>query len=267
MALARFTGCSATLNVMIDSVLKAAKGLIRDFGEIEHLQVSKKGLGDFVSTADKRSENIIMDELTKARPGYSFLAEESGAIKGTDLHHTWIIDPLDGTTNFLHSIPHFAITVALKKDMEIIAGVTYDPVKDEMYWAEKGKGAFMNQRRLRVSARRHLDEALIATCAPYYKEGENRVFKKNLEKIMHITTGTRQLGAAALDLAYVASGRFDAFFENHLKPWDLAAGILLVKEAGGYVSEMNGNKDIMETGSVLAANTELFQPLQKILNA
>lgn len=266
MALARFPGCSATLNVMMAAVLKAAKGLIRDFGEIEHLQISKKGLGDFVSTADKRSEKIIIEELIKARPGYSFLAEESGAAKGEDPHHTWIIDPLDGTTNFLHSIPHFAITVALKKDMEIIAGVTYDPVKDEMFWAEKGKGAFMNQRRLRVSGRRQMDEALIATCAPYDRVGESRAFKKNLEKIIPITAGTRQLGAAALDLAYVAAGRFDAFFENHLKPWDLATGILLVKEAGGYVAEIGGNKGILETGNVLASNTELFQPLQKLFN-
>jgi len=265
MTHARSPGCSPTMNVMMAAVQKATRGLIRDFGEIEHLQVSKKGLGDFVSTADRRSEKILIEELSKARPDYSFLAEESGAIEGSDPHHTWVIDPLDGTTNFLHSIPHFAITVALKKDLEIIAGITYDPIKDEMYWAEKGKGAFMNRRRLRVSGRRHLDEALVAIGTPFGDHGDRALFQKHLEKIMPITAGTRRLGAAALDLAYVAAGRFDAFFENHLQPWDLAAGILLVKEAGGYVSEINGSKNMFETGSVLAANPELFEPLQKLL--
>lgn len=267
MFLTRSSNCSPTLNIMITAVQKAARGIIRDFGEIEHLQVLKKGLGDFVSSADKKSEKIIMEELEKGRPGYSFLAEESGTISGKDKQFTWIIDPLDGTTNFLHNIPHFAITVALKKDCEIIAGITYDPIKDEMFWAEKGKGAFMNQRRLRVSARTQLDEALIAIGTPFGNHGDHNIFQKHLEKIMPITAGTRRLGAAALDLAYVASGRFDGFFENNLKPWDLAAGVLLVKEAGGYVSEINGSKNMLETGSVLASNQDLFSPLQAILQS
>lgn len=253
------------MNVMMAAVQKAARGLIRDFGEIEHLQVSKKGLGDFVSTADRRSEKILIEELSKARPTYAFITEETGIIKGQDPHHTWVIDPLDGTTNFLHGIPHFAVTVALKKDQEIIAGITYDPIKDEMYWAEKGKGAFVNQRRLRVSARRHLEDALVAIGTPFGNHGNQALFQQYLEKIMPITTGTRRFGAAALDLAYVASGRFDVFFEDHLKPWDLAAGLLLVKEAGGYVSEINGGKDMFETGSVLATNAALFTAFQKLL--
>ncbi len=267
MSLARFSGCSATMNVMMAAVQKAARGLVRDFGEIEHLQVSKKGLGDFVSTADKRSEKILIEELQKARPDYAFITEETGIIPGRDPHHTWIIDPLDGTTNFLHSIPHFAITVALKRGDEIVVGVTYDPIKDEMYWAEKGKGSFVNQRRLRVSARRHRDEALVAMGTPFGNHGDRSSFQKHLEKIMPVTAGTRRFGAAALDLAYVASGRFDVFFEDHLKLWDLAAGILLVKEAGGYVSEINGGKNMLESGSVLASNAILFDSFQDLLKS
>jgi myo-inositol-1(or 4)-monophosphatase len=256
---------SPILNVMTAAAEKAARGLVRDFGELEHLQVSKKGLGDFVSTADKRSESILIHELSKARPSYSFLTEETGAIPGEDSEFCWIVDPLDGTLNFLHGIPHFAIVIALKKGDEIVASVTYSPLQDEMYWAEKGKGAFLNQRRLRVSGRRHLDEAVVALGTPFGNHGDIGIFQKRLEKIMPITAGTRRFGAAALDLAYVASGRFDAFFEDHLYPWDMAAGILLVKEAGGYITEVNGGKDMLNSGSVLAANEYLHGDLQKIL--
>ncbi len=257
---------SPILNVMTAAAEKAARGLIRDFGELEHLQVSKKGLGDFVSTADKRSESILIQELSKARPSYSFLTEETGAIPGDEnTEFCWIIDPLDGTLNFLHGIPHFAIVIALKKGDEIVASVTYSPLQDEMYWAEKGKGAFLNQRRLRVSGRRHLDEAVIAIGTPFGDHGDINTFQKRLEKIMPITAGTRRFGAAALDLAYVAAGKFDAFFEDHLKPWDMAAGILLVREAGGYVTEVKGDKNMLTSGSVLAANEYIHGDLQKIL--
>ncbi len=256
---------SPILNVMTAAAEKAARGLVRDFGELEHLQVSKKGLGDFVSTADRRSEDILIYELSKARPDYPFLTEETGAIPGKNTEFCWIIAPLDGTLNFLHGIPHFAIVIALKKEDEIVASVTYSPLQDEMYWAEKGKGSFLNQRRLRVSGRRHLDEAVIAMGTPFGDHGDISIFQKRLEKIMPITAGTRRFGAAALDLAYVAAGKFDAFFEDHLKPWDLAAGILLVKEAGGYVTEVNGGKDMLNSGSILAANEYLHDDLQKLL--
>lgn len=265
MTTGRISSLSPILNVMTAAAEKAARGMLRDFGELEHLQVSKKGLGDFVSTADKRSESVLIQELSRARPGYSFLTEETGEIPGTDPEYCWIIDPLDGTLNFLHGIPHFAIVIGLKKGDEIVASVTYAPIQDEMYWAEKGKGAFLNQRRLRVSGRRLLEEAVIAIGTPFGTHGDPSTFQKRLEKIMPITAGTRRFGAAALDLAYVASGRFDAFFEDHLKPWDMAAGILLVKEAGGYVTEANGGKDMLATGSILAANEDLHKELQKII--
>ena len=256
---------SPILNVMTAAAEKAARGMVRDFGELEHLQVSKKGLGDFVSTADKRSESILIEELSKARPGYAFLTEETGAIPGTNPEFSWIIDPLDGTLNFLHGIPHFAIVLALKKEEEIVASVTYAPLQDEMYWAEKGKGSFLNQRRLRVSGRRHLEEAVIGIGTPFGTHGDPATFQKRLDKLMPITAGTRRFGAAALDLAYVASGRFDAFFEDHLHPWDMAAGILLVKEAGGYVTEVGGGDAMLKSGSVLAGNEFIHHKLQKIL--
>jgi len=256
---------SPILNVMTAAAEKAARGIIRDFGELEHLQVSKKGLGDFVSTADRRSESILIEELSRARPDYAFLTEETGSIPGTNPEFCWIIDPLDGTLNFLHGIPHFAIVLALKKEEEIVASVTYAPLQDEMYWAEKGKGSFLNQRRLRVSGRRHLEEAVIGIGTPFGTHGDPATFQKHLDKLMPITAGTRRFGAAALDLAYVASGRFDAFFEDHLHPWDMAAGILLVKEAGGYVTEMNGGDAMLKSGSVLAGNEFIHHKLQKLL--
>ena len=241
---------------MSQAVYKAARGLVRDFGELSHLQITRKSIGDFVSSADKRSEQILIDELRKVRPTFGFLCEEAGAIAGRDTRHRWIIDPLDGTTNFLHSNPHFAITVALEFDNEIIAGVTYQPILDEMFWAEKGKGAFCNQKRLRVSARRDLESLLI--CCDH----EHSMINKTKGKV----SGIRYTGAGALDLAYVASGRFDVCFLEGLKPWDMAAGALLVREAGGVVTNKDGQPIDINIDSVLCANEFLhkdFLPLVK----
>lgn len=262
---ARLINRSALINVMCIAVEKAGRGLVRDFSELEHLQVSRKSLGDFVSTADHRSERVLIQELIKARPTYGFLVEESGVIKGEDPHHQWIIDPLDGTTNFLHGIPQFCISVGLKFKEDIIAGVIYNPISDELYWTERGHGAFLNQRRLRVSGRKNLEEALIGIGAPFGSHGDPQAFIPHLERIMPKTAGIRRLGAAALDLAFVASGRLDAFFETHLKPWDMAAGILLVKEAGGYVSDFNRGTAMLESGDVIAANGHLFSDLQDLI--
>jgi myo-inositol-1(or 4)-monophosphatase len=256
---------SPILNVMGNAALKAARGLIRDFGEVEHLQVSVKGAGEFVSTADLRAERTLKTELKKARPGYSMLFEESGAEAGSDVRHRWIVDPLDGTTNFLHGIPHFAISIALERDSEIVAGVVYEPIRDEMYWAEKGIGAYVNDRRLRVSARRQLGEAVIGSGMPFGGRADYPVYLATLSAVMGATSGIRRIGSAALDLAYVAAGRFDGFWEFGLSPWDIAAGILLVREAGGYVSDMTGGRGMMESGDVLAANTHLHLPLAALI--
>ncbi len=256
---------SATINVMANAALKAARGLIRDFGEVEQLQVSIKGPGDFVTAADLKAEKVLRAELGKTRPGYGFLMEESGGEAGSDLHHRWIVDPLDGTTNFLHGIPHFSISIALERDGEIIAGLIYEPVRDEMFWAEKGAGAFHNDRRLRVSARRHLAEALIGTGIPFIGHSDHASYLATLGAAMAATSGVRRLGVASLDLAYVAAGRFDGYWEFGLKPWDLAAGILIVREAGGYVSDLAGGHDMLATGDVIAANAHLHRPLLHLL--
>lgn len=256
---------SPIINVMARAADKAARGLKRDFGEVEQLQVSRKGPADFVSTADHRAEQILREELGKARPGFGFILEESGVIEGRDPHHRWIVDPLDGTTNFLHGLPHFAISIALERDGEIIAGLVYDPIKDETFWAEKGGGAFLNDRRLRVSSRRRLEEALVGTGMPYHGHGSAGEFVAQLDAVIGQVAGIRRLGAASLDLAYVAAGRFDAFWEEHLSPWDIAAGLLLVREAGGYVSKTDGGGDVLATGSVLAANDQLHQPMLRLL--
>jgi myo-inositol-1(or 4)-monophosphatase len=265
MFTSRQTGRSALINVMVSATEKAGRALTRDFGEVEHLQVSRKGLGDFVSTADHRSEKILIQELSKARPGYAFLLEESGVIEGTDPDHCWIIDPLDGTLNFLHGVPQFCISVALKKGEDIIAGVIYNPILNELYWAEKGKGAFFNQeRRLRVSGRRHLEEALIAMGTPYKRQDDENIIG-HVNLLAGKVAGMRRFGSAALDLAYVAAGRLDGCFSTHLKAWDLAAGILIVKESGGYMCDQHGAQDMLNAGSILAANDHLFDPLSKIL--
>jgi len=256
---------SPILNVMGNAALMAARGLLRDFGEVEQLQVSIKGPGDFVSTADLKAERTIKSELKKARPGYAMLFEESGAEAGSDPRHRWIVDPLDGTTNFLHGIPHFSISIALERDGEIVSGVIYEPVRDELYWAEKGLGAYVNDRRLRVSARRQLGEAVIGTGMPFGARADQSGYSAALAAVMRATAGVRRMGSACLDLAYVAAGRFDGFWEFGLAPWDMAAGILLVREAGGYVSDTTGGHDMMVNGDVLAANDHLHLPLAALV--
>ena len=257
---------SALLNVMTAAAEKAARGLKRDFGEIEQLQVSRKGPSDFVSAADLKAERTIRAELEKARPKFGFLLEETGEIKGEDERHRWIIDPVDGTTNFLHGIPHFAISIALELEGEIIAGLVYNPITDEMFMGEKGKGAVLNNHRLRVSARTDLGDALIGTGIPFRGHGNTAAYGKVLDRVMPEVAGIRRFGSAALDLAYVAAGRFDGYWETGLKMWDIAAGVLLVREAGGYVTEVNGGKNPIGTGSVLASNQKLHKSLQDLVN-
>jgi myo-inositol-1(or 4)-monophosphatase len=256
---------SALINVMTRAADKAARGLRRDFGEVEQLQVSVKGPGNFVSTADHKAEKVLRQELQHGRPDYSFLMEESGAIAGSDTEHRWIVDPLDGTTNFLHGLPHFCISIALERAGEIVAGVVFDPILDELFWAEKGVGAYLNDRRIRVSSRRQLGHALIATGTPYGQGAARKRYLAQLEQIMENVADIRRMGAAALDLAYVAAGRFDGYWEYGLSSWDFAAGMLLVREAGGYVSDPENGGDPMASGNVLAANDHLHSPLQSML--
>ena len=245
------------LKVMIDAVRKAARGLTRDFGEVAELQVSKKGAGDYVSAADIKAEQVLYEELMRVRPGYGFIGEERGLIEGSDKTHTWIVDPLDGTTNFLHAIPHFAVTAALERDGVIVAGVTYNPISNEMFWAEKGKGAYLNDKRLRVAARRHLDETVLATGIPFIGKPGHAVFLKELHQVSQKVSGVRRFGSAALDLAYVAAGRFDGYWERGLQNWDMAAGTLLVTEAGGKVTDADGDIAPLHSGTVLASSLEL----------
>ncbi len=261
---------SPTINVMVRAVERAARDLTRDFGEVEQLQTSRKGPGDFVSAADLKSERVLHHELQKARPGYGFLMEESGAVSGSDLEHRWLIDPLDGTTNFLHGIPHFSISVGLERAGELVAGVVYDPIKDELFWAEKGAGAYLNDRRIRVSSRRQLEDSLLATGITARRgaaDEDRAAFIAQIDAALAVTAGVRRFGSAALDLAYVAAGRYDGFWENHLSPWDIAAGIVLVREAGGYVSEIDGGADMLATGSTFAANAHLHEAVGKLLRA
>ncbi|WP_299624418.1 inositol monophosphatase family protein [Pelagibius sp.] len=257
---------SALINVMAKAAEKAARGLKRDFGEVENLQVSRKGPADFVSAADLKAEKTIREELSRARPGYGFLMEESGAVAPSDdSGRRWIVDPLDGTTNFLHGLPQFAISIALEERGEIIAGLIYDPIKDDLFHAERGGGAFHNDRRLRVSSRNRLAESLIATGAPYIGHGDRERYLGEIDAVMEQTAGIRRWGSAALDLAYVAAGRFDAFWEWGLSAWDIAAGTILVREAGGYVSELNGKTINLESGSILASNNNIHSDLMKLL--
>jgi myo-inositol-1(or 4)-monophosphatase len=260
---------SALLKVMMDAARKAGRRLARDFGEVSELQVSKKGPGDFVTNADLKSEEILVEELSKGRPGYGFLAEERGLVEGTDKTHRWIIDPLDGTTNFMHAIPQFAVNIALERDgAGVVAAVTYNPITNELFWAEKGRGAFINaEKRLRVSARRQLDESLIGTGIPFMGRPGHGQFLKELHQISQRVSGVRRFGSAALDLAYVAAGRLDGFWERGLKPWDVAAGWLLVIEAGGKMTSADGEAFSVEDGTVLAANPDLHAPLLDRLKA
>lgn len=256
---------TALLNVMVKAATKAGRTLARDFGEVENLQVSRKGPGDFVSSADHRAEEIIREVLEQARPKYGFLMEESGEVIGSDSQHRWIVDPLDGTTNFLHGIPIFAISIALERQGQIVAGVIYNPVMDELYTAERGTGAFLNDRRLRVAGRRELTDAVIGTGVPHLGRGEHGRFLLEMRHIMGEVSGIRRCGAAAIDLAWVASGRLDGFWEHALKPWDMAAGLLMIREAGGYVSDASGRDKIFETGSVVAGNELIHRALLKQL--
>ena len=242
---------------MSDAARKAAKGLVRDFGELENLQVTRKGLADFVSQADTKAEKILFEELSRARPGYGFLGEEQGEIEGTDKTHRWIVDPLDGTTNFLHAIPQFAVNIALEREGVIVAGVTYNPISNDLFWAEKGKGCFVNDKRLRVAARTRLDESLLATGIPFLGHGKHGQFLKELHQVSQRVAGVRRFGSAALDLAWVAAGRYDGYWERDLNPWDLAAGVLLVTEAGGKVTDADGGPDVLGKGSVCAGNLEI----------
>ncbi|WP_027841006.1 inositol monophosphatase family protein [Pyruvatibacter mobilis] len=256
---------SPVINVMVTAARKAARKLARDFGEVENLQVSRKGPGDFVSAADLRAEKIIFEELSKARPGYGFLMEESGAVEGPDKTHRWIIDPLDGTTNFLHGIPHFAISIALERDGQLVNGVIYNPVTDDLFVTEKGNGAYLNDRRLRVAARTRLDEAVFATGIPFKGLDWHAKFTREIDHIMPQVAGIRRFGAASLDLAWVAAGRFDGYWEHGLQPWDIAAGVLMVKEAGGFVSDINGADKKMDTNGIIAANADLLPHLQAMI--
>ncbi len=255
---------SPIMTLMIAAVRKAARGLARDFGEVEQLQVSKKGPSDFVSAADLKAEKVLLEELTKARPGYGFLLEERGVVEGSDKTHRFLVDPLDGTLNFLHGLPHFAISVGLEREGELIAGIVYDVIKDELFWAEKGRGAYVNDRRLRVSGRTSLSDSVIATGIPFQGKPGHEQFYQELARITPKVAGVRRWGSAALDLAYVAAGRYDGFWERNLALWDIAAGVVLVREAGGFTREMDGG-DFMETGSILASNAALGQTLQQAL--
>jgi len=258
---------SPALNVMMAAARKAGRPLIRDLGELENLQVSMKGPSDFVTSADRRTEKILIDELSRARPGYGFLGEEGGTIEGKDRTHRFIIDPIDGTTNFLHGIPHFAISIALEREGQMVSALVYNPATDEMFVAEKGHGAYLNSKRLRVAARKTLSSALIATGIPFHGHGDGPRFQSELDSIMGQVSGIRRFGAASLDLAYVAAGRFDAFWERDLAPWDMAAGLLLVKEAQGMVSDLAGGPNILDNGSILAANDTLHPVLLKVLKS
>lgn len=253
---------SPLINVMVAAALKAGRNLARDFGEVEQLQVTPKGPGDFVSAADKRAEETLIYELKRARPKYSFLCEESGEIEGANPDVRWIIDPLDGTTNFLHGIPQFCISIGLQKEDFLLAGVIYDVIKNEIFWAEKGAGAYMNDRRLRVSGRRKLPECIIGTGMPFKGHGEEAgPYLKKLENIMPEVAGVRRMGSAALDLAYVAAGRFDGFFESHLKLWDTAAGLIMVQEAGGTITDYAGKPYALDGQDVLVSNSKIHKNL------
>ena len=249
---------SANLNVMIKAARAAGRSLAKDFREVENLQVSSKGAGDFVSRADVAAEEIIRDMLMEARPNYGWLGEESEAVEGKDPTRRWIVDPLDGTTNFLHGLPHWAVSIALEHKGEIVAGVVFDPAKDEMFLAEKGQGAFMNTQRLRVSDRSKMIEAIFATGLPFGGRPELPETLKELARLLPKTAGVRRYGAAALDLAYVAAGRYEGYWERRLNAWDISAGILIAREAGAIVDGFARGSDPIETGDVIAANGAIF---------
>ena len=260
---------SANINVMKQAARKASIRLKRDYGEVEQLQVSQKGPSDFVTAADIRTEKILKEELARARPTFGFLMEESGDIKGVNPDCRWIIDPIDGTTNFIHGIAHFAICIALEEMGQITAGIIFDPINEELFWAEKGKGAYLNDRRIRVSARKNISQCVFATGIPFKGRGtssDHETFLQEISTVMSVSSGIRRFGSAALDLAYVAAGRFDGFWESGLRPWDIAAGILIVREAGGIVSDLIGDNKMLENGAVIAANPTIHLPLLEMIS-
>jgi myo-inositol-1(or 4)-monophosphatase len=256
---------SALLNVMIAAARKTARALKRDFGELEKLQVSLKGPANFVSSADRRAEETLYQELSKARPGYGFLGEEGGAREGADKSHRWIVDPLDGTTNFLHGIPQFAISIALEREDSVVAGLVYNPASEEMFIAEKGKGAFMNEQRIRVAGRKRLADAVVACGLPHIGRGDLARAARETGAMQTQVAGLRRFGAAALDLAWVAAGRLDGYWERDLKPWDMAAGSILVREAGGFVADCDGDADMFSTGHIAAGNEAILKELLRVL--
>ena len=253
---------SALMNVMVGAARKAGRSLARDFGEVEQLQVSVKGPANFVSAADLRAEEIIHAELSKARPDYSFLMEEGGSVEGRDASHRWIVDPLDGTTNFLHGIPLFCISIGLERDGQLVAGVIYNPIMDELYSAEKGKGAYLNdRRRLRVAARKSLADAVVATGIPHRGRTGHKRFLGEMQETMQDVAGIRRTGSAAIDLAWTAAGRFDGYWERGIQAWDMAAGIVIVREAGGICSDLSGSDTMLAKGEVIAGNMAIHKGL------
>jgi myo-inositol-1(or 4)-monophosphatase len=257
---------SALLNVMIAAARKAGRALRRDFGEVEKLQVSLKGPANFVTAADRRAEETLFQELSRARPGYGFLGEEGGRREGADKTHTWIVDPLDGTTNFLHGIPQFAISIALERDDAVVAGLIYNPANEELFIAEKGKGAFLNDQRVRVASRKRLVDAVVACGLPHHGRPGFPLAHRETGAVQERVAGLRRFGAAALDLAWVAAGRLDAYWERHIKPWDMAAGMILVREAGGYVTDCNGTDEMFAKGEIAAGNETIQKDLLRVLH-
>jgi len=256
---------SANINVMVKACRKASKILIRDFGEIENLQVSLKGPGDFVTASDKKVEKILIEELLKARPNYSILSEEIGEINN-DKSFKWIIDPIDGTANFLHGIPHFAISIGLEHDKEIICGIIYDPIKDEMFVAEKGNGSYLNNQRMRVSSRSKLKDCIIFTGGPKRESKDRELTIKEYNSFSSkVLIPIRKLGSASLDMAYVAAGRCDGFWQRNLNYWDIAAGIILVKESGGFITDFEGKDEYIQNKTILAANTKINNEMIEVL--
>ena len=256
---------SANINVMVKACRKASKTIIRDFGEVENLQVSLKGPGDFVTASDKKVEKILIDELQKARPKYSILSEEIGEINN-DQSFKWIIDPIDGTANFLHGIPHFAISLGLEYEKEIICGIIYDPIKDEMFTAEKGNGSYVNNKRMRVSSRSKLKDCIIFTGGPKMGSADQEISLKEYNLFSSkVLTPIRKLGSASLDMAYVAAGRCDGFWQRNLKYWDIAAGIILVKEAGGFATDFQGENQYMQNKTILVTNSKINEEMIEVL--
>ncbi|MBT2130043.1 inositol monophosphatase family protein [Aliiroseovarius lamellibrachiae] len=256
---------SANLNVMIKAARAAGRSLVKDFREVENLQVSTKGAGDFVSKADIAAEEIIKEELMEARPNYGWIGEEGGAQEGKDPTRRWIVDPLDGTTNYLHGLPHWAISIALEHKGEVVAGVIFDAAKDEMFIAEKGAGAWMNQTRLRASGRSRMIESIFATGLPFGGRSDLPATLQDLARLLPATAGVRRFGSAALDLAYVAAGRYDGYWERRLNSWDIAAGLVIAKEAGAFVQPIDPAGNILEDGELIVANEQIFEKFAKVI--